>query len=381
MKKILSVVFCICFFGTTFAQTADSGLPANPEPGKCYVKCVTPDQYETVEEKVMTRPAYRTLKVIPAVYETREERVLVKEATTKYEFVPAIYETVYVDYEAESGHEALQVVPASFGEETTKIEVTPKISRWEYQPYEGCKSEDPMDCQVLCWKEYPAQYETQLVKTLISDASTKASPVAATTKRYAKQVITKKAEIREIEVPAEYKMIKKRVLVKDEVVEEVTVPAEYATVRKERLVNQGGITVWEEVACELLDYTVLPINYEYNSARLTSKARTIIAERLLKMMKDKPHISVEISAHTDSRGSADANQELSERRARSVVNYLIGKGVNSSRLVAKGYGEARLKNRCSDGVSCTEAEHAVNRRTEFRIINNTSENLISSTSK
>ena len=304
-----------------------------------------------------------------------------KKPPKKFEFVPAVYETVYVDYEAESGHNQLKVVPASFGDNTAKVEVTPQISRWEYQPYDGCKSEDPMDCQVLCWKEYPAQYEAHSVKTLVSDASTNASPVASTTKKYAKQIIRKKAEIREIEVPAEYKIIKKRVLLTDETVEEVSMPAEYITVRKERLVNQGGVTVWEEVACELLDYTVLPINYDYNSARLTSKARGIIAERLLKMMKDKPHISVEISSHTDSRGSATANQELSERRAQSVVNYLINNGVNASRLVAKGYGEARLKNRCSDGVSCTEAEHAVNRRTEFRILNNTAGNLISSTSK
>ena len=83
MKKFLSVIFCISLFGTSFAQTVDSGLPANPEPGKCYVKCVTPDQYETVEEKIMVRPAYKVLKVVPAVYETREERVLVKEATQK----------------------------------------------------------------------------------------------------------------------------------------------------------------------------------------------------------------------------------------------------------------------------------------------------------
>ncbi len=51
------------------------------------------------------------------------------------------------------------------------------------------------------------------------------------------------------------------------------------------------------------------------------------------------------------------------------VNYLMSKGINSSRLVANGYGEARLTNRCSDGVSCTEKEHQDNRRTTFRIIN------------
>ena len=85
-------------------------------------------------------------------------------------------------------------------------------------------------------------------------------------------------------------------------------------------------------------------------------------------MKNKPYITIEISSHTDSRGSGGANQELSESRARSVVNYLIARGINSSRLVAKGYGENRLLNRCANGVSCTEKEHERNRRTEFRIL-------------
>ncbi|MEO0628760.1 MAG: OmpA family protein, partial [Bacteroidota bacterium] len=105
------------------------------------------------------------------------------------------------------------------------------------------------------------------------------------------------------------------------------------------------------------------------SARLTPDSRQIIDDNLLQLLRERPNIRIEIAAHTDSRGSAASNQNLSERRAQSVVDYLIGKGINRSRLVARGYGESRLKNRCADGVSCTEAEHAVNRRTEFRVMN------------
>jgi outer membrane protein OmpA-like peptidoglycan-associated protein len=82
-------------------------------------------------------------------------------------------------------------------------------------------------------------------------------------------------------------------------------------------------------------------------------------------------ISIALSSHTDARGSDSSNQRLSERRAQSVVNYLINeKGVNPSRLTGKGYGETRLTNRCSNGVTCTEAEHRANRRTTFRAISN-----------
>ena len=88
------------------------------------------------------------------------------------------------------------------------------------------------------------------------------------------------------------------------------------------------------------------------------------------VLANNPGVKLEIASHTDSRGSGTSNQDLSERRAQAVVRYLESKGVNNSLLVANGFGENRLKNRCADGVSCTERDHAVNRRTEFRLINN-----------
>jgi outer membrane protein OmpA-like peptidoglycan-associated protein len=182
-------------------------------------------------------------------------------------------------------------------------------------------------------------------------------------------VVSRAAEVREIKVEPQYDEISKRVLVEDETTTEQTVEAQYTTITREVLESKGGLQTWEEIECELLEYNVLPINYEYNSARLTSGARSIIDDKLVTLLRDKPNIKIEISSHTDSRGSKDANQLLSERRAQSVVNYLVGKGINSSRLVSVGYGEARLKNRCADGVPCTEKEHAANRRTEFRILN------------
>ena len=85
-------------------------------------------------------------------------------------------------------------------------------------------------------------------------------------------------------------------------------------------------------------------------------------------MKDKPNLRVEIMSHTDSRGNDDYNMSLSQQRAQSVVNYLVNKGISRDRLVAKGFGETRLKNKCSNGVSCSDDQHQENRRTEFRII-------------
>ena len=103
-----------------------------------------------------------------------------------------------------------------------------------------------------------------------------------------------------------------------------------------------------------------------NSATLTPDAKREIDSKLLPVLAQG--VSVEIASHTDSRGTKASNTDLSERRAQAVTNYLISKGINSSRIVSNGYGESKLLNRCSDGVSCTEREHRANRRTQFRVI-------------
>ncbi|AUC77723.1 hypothetical protein CW732_01615 [Olleya sp. Bg11-27] len=91
-------------------------------------------------------------------------------------------------------------------------------------------------------------------------------------------------------------------------------------------------------------------------------------EYVVKLMQDNPSIKVEMSSHTDSRGSNKYNQELSQKRAQSTVDYLMTKGVLRGRLIARGAGESELLNRCADGVKCLESEHTINRRTEFKVV-------------
>jgi outer membrane protein OmpA-like peptidoglycan-associated protein len=91
-------------------------------------------------------------------------------------------------------------------------------------------------------------------------------------------------------------------------------------------------------------------------------------DRLAKLLNDNATWKVEIATHTDSRSSDSYNLKLSQRRAESVVAYLIKKGIGAHRLVAKGYGETKLVNRCANGVRCTEKQHQENRRTEFTLL-------------
>jgi outer membrane protein OmpA-like peptidoglycan-associated protein/tetratricopeptide (TPR) repeat protein len=91
-------------------------------------------------------------------------------------------------------------------------------------------------------------------------------------------------------------------------------------------------------------------------------------EKIVEVMKQFPAMKIDVRSHTDSRQTAQYNLNLSSKRAKSTVQWLAKKGIESSRLTGKGYGEAQLVNKCSDGVKCTEAEHQANRRSEFIII-------------
>ncbi|MBK6526251.1 MAG: OmpA family protein [Crocinitomicaceae bacterium] len=96
-------------------------------------------------------------------------------------------------------------------------------------------------------------------------------------------------------------------------------------------------------------------------------------ERLIKLLNENPTMKIEISGHTDTRGSAEHNQELSQNRAKAVVDYLIAHGIDASRLTYAGYGETKtlisdeaIAKMTSSGDK--EEAHQQNRRTEFKIL-------------
>ena len=491
-------------------------LPPNPAPGKCYVKCISKDEFKEVTETVEISPAYKILKVVPATYKTVDERVLskekgktlkvipatfktvsetklvkeatkkfvpvpatyktveerimVKEASKKHVYVPATYKTVEeqillkdafktlsvsnqafetkkIPFISREKSTSLDVVPASFGKETRTFVTKEKSGKWEYTVMKDCPSVNKEDCMTACYVETPeVRKDIEFIK-LMSDASTRTldcsnsngkklceeqsfynktilskpassneNNVAAKYTTLKKLVIDNPARYDEIEIPAEYSIVKRLVIDKPARVDEIEIPAEFKTVtyevvdRPERieetetpeeyitikkvvldqpaktieevipaktttfsktvLVKKGGITSWEEVDCKLVGGSnILPILYEYSSAKLTPASVKIIDDNLLKLLNEKPGLRIEIMSHTDSRGNDDFNMSLSQQRAQSVVNYLVSRGISRNRLVARGYGETRLNNKCSNGVDCTEDQHQENRRTEFRILN------------
>ena len=90
-------------------------------------------------------------------------------------------------------------------------------------------------------------------------------------------------------------------------------------------------------------------------------------EKILDVLNQNPTMKIDIRSHTDSRQTFKYNEALSERRAKSTINWLVKNGIDTSRLTGKGYGETQLVNKCADDVICSEDEHQLNRRSEFII--------------
>ncbi|MEI7420848.1 MAG: OmpA family protein [Prolixibacteraceae bacterium] len=121
------------------------------------------------------------------------------------------------------------------------------------------------------------------------------------------------------------------------------------------------------VYCEGDVITLEKIYYDLDKYNIRPDA-ALILDKLLKIMQDYPGMKIELRSHTDSRASAAYNMTLSNNRAKAAAEYLYSKGISRNRIVGKGYGETMLINKCADGVPCSEAEHQLNRRTEFKIL-------------
>ena len=104
------------------------------------------------------------------------------------------------------------------------------------------------------------------------------------------------------------------------------------------------------------------IYYDLDKADIREDA-AIELDKLVIILEDNPNISIELSSHTDDRSSVEYNQDLSQRRAESAVSYILSKGIDRTRISAKGYGESQLLILNAK----TEDEHQINRRTEFKV--------------
>jgi len=109
------------------------------------------------------------------------------------------------------------------------------------------------------------------------------------------------------------------------------------------------------------------IYYDFDDDKILQDAE-IDLNLILGLMNDYPEMVIELASHTDAQGISRYNEKLSQRRADSAKSWLEQKGVNGDRIVAKGYGESVILNHCVNGKRCSDEEHRINRRTEFKIL-------------
>ena len=116
-------------------------------------------------------------------------------------------------------------------------------------------------------------------------------------------------------------------------------------------------------------FTLDNLYYPYNDYNVPANQKEKLKE-LAVALKSNASMRVKISAHTDSRGSFEYNKSLSLRRATAIQQFLILQGVAEFQLKVFGFGESQPRNRCVDGVTCPESDHAFNRRVEFTVLEN-----------
>lgn len=138
------------------------------------------------------------------------------------------------------------------------------------------------------------------------------------------------------------------------------------TDREDVLAKFGRIPL-EPVAEKNTIIQIPNIYFDFDKASIRKESYEVL-DNIVKYLNDNPDIRVELSAHTDARGSDSYNLSLSQRRANSTVKYLVEKGIDKKRLVPRGYGEKKIQNQCKNWVKCSDEEHEINRRVELRVL-------------
>ena len=134
---------------------------------------------------------------------------------------------------------------------------------------------------------------------------------------------------------------------------------------KERKANINAALAPIDVIVTEKEIILKPILFEYNKSNITQDAAFEL-DKLVQVMRNNDNLIIMVKSHTDNKGSDAYNMELSDRRAKSTVQYVISKGISSSRISGKGYGESEPKVDCKE--NCTPEQDAINRRSEFLIV-------------
>ena len=173
-----------------------------------------------------------------------------------------------------------------------------------------------------------------------------------------------------------YSFVMNKPSVFDEMIKEELLDS--VEVIKDTLLTQDDIRKDTSLESKMDKYMVLitSINFDLNKSEIRADA-IVELDKIVKLMNDNPTMVVELGSHTDCRADKTYNALLSDKRAKSSANYIRQRITNPERIYGKGYGEEMLLNDCKceggEKSTCSEEEHQVNRRTEFKVISFESE--------
>jgi outer membrane protein OmpA-like peptidoglycan-associated protein len=122
-----------------------------------------------------------------------------------------------------------------------------------------------------------------------------------------------------------------------------------------------------EAVEEKIVIKINPIYFNLNSSQIRPDAERELI-KVVEVMNRYPDMIIECGSHTDSRSNDKYNMWLSKKRATNTIEYILSKGISKDRISGNGYGESQILNKCTNGVQCSEAQHQLNRRTEFVVI-------------
>ncbi len=140
------------------------------------------------------------------------------------------------------------------------------------------------------------------------------------------------------------------------------------------LIKLPDIAVEEDVEMKFTSFKEKALNnfiitetlyYELGQTSLSPDAKLLV-EKIKKVLDSYPDYNLKVTSHTDSQGDDGSNLQLSIKRAEAVIEYFNVLGIKQDRLSAVGKGEIEIRNRCKNGVDCSDKEHEYNRRTEFK---------------
>lgn len=186
----------------------------------------------------------------------------------------------------------------------------------------------------------------------------------------AKKEAAEKAALAEIKRQKEQEKVAELARIQKEKEEAIKQKADQAQKERERLKKIDAIIAKEDAIVKDKERIVIKteeIHFDYSLWYLRREARQRLA-KVIEIMNQNPGMVIEIGTHTDIRGNAEYNRNLSQKRADAAKDFMVKNGISAERVIAKGYGESQPIVKCETVESCTEEDHEWNRRCELLVV-------------